>query len=101
MSKKKAKKIKAAKVAKISSNFAGSVHVSASYERKAHPPECCTNSDDRYPRESYAKKLFINEKGNLTATAQCGDQCFVCNRAELQGLIDFLAKVKADLAAAA
>lgn len=72
------------------SKFVGGVHVAASLERT--PPSSNYHA---------LKKLFLNQKGELTATANCGDEAFVCTKAEIPALVTFLTKIATAKAAAA
>jgi hypothetical protein len=68
--------------------FASTVHVSAAYMRP--------NQDRYMPTEGHnyaVRGLRTDDKGNLIGIAACGDTCFVCTKAEIKGVRDFLSEV--------
>lgn len=65
------------------------VHVAASLER----PQDFDKSGYSYTLQ----KLYVDKKGNLCAEAQCGDDVFVCTKAEIPAFSEFLASLSTEL----
>ena len=66
------------------------VHITASLKREGE-----------LPHYSAMRELWLDEAGNLQAEGRCGDTAFVCTKAEIPSLVEFLNKIATAKATAA